>query len=424
MHHVRRCSFAIPVVLISLTACERAHPAGPPPVEAASSGTAGPTVRAPSGTNAVAASYSRIDVSWQDNSSNETGFELHRSTTGTNGTFMLFASTAAGVTAYSDQGLAASTQYCYKARAFKKADGKTSYSDFSSTACATTPAPPPPAAPSATTAVPSNSHTVDVAWTDNSANEGGFRVERSLDAGASWAPVATTNANVTSLQDAGRASEQQVCYRIIAFSANGDSPPSTSRCTAPPAAPNELAATAVNGSAVDLAWADHSAVEDGYEVDRSTDGATFSPVAFLPANGTSSHDVGLTADAAYWYRVRATRDGGFSDASNVASATAVCVPTSSTDICDNGLDDDCDGLADSLDPDCAQFDCSGSTCPAGYLCSYSGVCYPHCNDNMQDGDEGDVDCGGSCSAKCQAGQHCWISFDCASGSCAYGICQP
>src|SRR5437764_6349312 len=32
---------------------------------------------APSNTNAVAASDSRIDVAWQDNSTNATGFEVH-----------------------------------------------------------------------------------------------------------------------------------------------------------------------------------------------------------------------------------------------------------------------------------------------------------------------------------------------------------
>src|SRR3989442_6136348 len=76
---------------------------------------------------------------------------------------------------------------------------------------------------SATNAVPSNSNTVVVTWTDNSANEDGFRVERSPDGGTSWAPASTTSANVTSLTDGGRSSEQQVCYHVIAFNAGGDS---------------------------------------------------------------------------------------------------------------------------------------------------------------------------------------------------------
>src|SRR5206468_1646933 len=52
----------------------------------------GPAPAAPSNANAVAASYSRIDVSWQDHASNETGFEVHRSTTGPGGSFAFEAS--------------------------------------------------------------------------------------------------------------------------------------------------------------------------------------------------------------------------------------------------------------------------------------------------------------------------------------------
>src|SRR2546426_9270633 len=44
-----------------------------------------------------------------------------------------------------------------------------------------------PNAPSATDAVPWSSSTIEVTWTDNSAIEDGFRVERSLDGGTSWA---------------------------------------------------------------------------------------------------------------------------------------------------------------------------------------------------------------------------------------------
>src|SRR5207249_554538 len=105
-----------------------------------------PPPNAPSNSQVVAVSDSRIDVSWQDNSANETGFEVHRSADGSNGVFTLVATTTAGVTTRGDLGLNPSTQYCYKVRAFKTADGQTRYSSFSNTACATTLAPPPPPA--------------------------------------------------------------------------------------------------------------------------------------------------------------------------------------------------------------------------------------------------------------------------------------
>ena len=106
-----------------------------------------------------------------------------------------------------------------------------------------------------------------------------------------------------------------------------------------------------------------------------------------------------------------------------------CVPTSPTEICDNGLDDDCNGLIDAADPACANSscphgDCMVDVCGQEYVCDgVTGCCVPHCGDGAWNGDEGDVDCGGSCGAKCTAGQHCWSNFDCASGSCVGDICQ-
>jgi len=322
---LRQYSLVGSVALLSLAACDRSQPVGPF-LEAAATGTAGPTVKPPSIANAVVTSESRIDLSWLDNSANETGFEVWRSATGPDGTFAQVAGTGANVTSYGDGGLKPLTQYCYRVRAVRTYDGKTSYSAFSNTTCATTPAPPAPNAPSATNAVPSNSNTVVVTWTDNSANEDGFRVERSPDGGTSWAPVSTTSANVTSLTDGGRSSEQQVCYHVIAFNAGGDSPPSNTACTTPPAAPTGLTATGVDGPAIALAWTDKSAVEDGYEVQRSTDGATFSHLANLPANSTSYRDAAVASNTTYWYRVRAKKDGGSSDVSNSASAATASAP--------------------------------------------------------------------------------------------------
>lgn len=43
---------------------------------------------------------------------------------------------------------------------------------------------------------------------------------------------------------------------------------------------------------------------------------------------------------------------------------------------------------------------------------------PHpCQDGKQNGDETDIDCGGSCSAKCAEGQGCNVNGDCVSNNC-------
>ena len=101
------------LLLVCIVGCDRSHPVEPV-FRTEAAGATGPAVKAPSNANAVAVSHSQIDVSWRDNSSNESGFDVHRSTTGASGAFTLLTSTAAGVTSYSDVGLTPSTEYCYK----------------------------------------------------------------------------------------------------------------------------------------------------------------------------------------------------------------------------------------------------------------------------------------------------------------------
>ena len=44
-----------------------------------------------------------------------------------------------------------------------------------------------------------------------------------------------------------------------------------------------------------------------------------------------------------------------------------------------------------------------------------------CDDGLQNGDESDVDCGGTC-AGCDDGSACGLDTDCDSGLCEAGAC--
>lgn len=72
---------------------------------------------APTALSATAVSYAEIDLSWTDNSSNETGFEIERSTDGIGGTYTPLDAVGAGVTSYADGDLDATSEYCYRVRA-------------------------------------------------------------------------------------------------------------------------------------------------------------------------------------------------------------------------------------------------------------------------------------------------------------------
>ena len=89
----------------------------------------------------------------------------------------------------------------------------------------------------------------------------------------------------------------------------------------------DLTAMALDHQTVDVAWKDNSSVEDAYELQRATAQAgPYDVIATLPANTVSYHNTGLTTNTTYWYRVRATKDAGFGDFSNVASATPFLAP--------------------------------------------------------------------------------------------------
>jgi hypothetical protein len=91
----------------------------------------------------------------------------------------------------------------------------------------------------------------------------------------------------------------------------------------PPAAPDGLAALAVTQSEIDLTWNDRSNDETGFVVERSPDGAAWTPVAITGADVTSLVDGGLSPLTTYHYRVLARNGFGDSSPSNVATATTL-----------------------------------------------------------------------------------------------------
>ena len=278
------------------------------------------------GLTTSATSASQIDLWWQDNSPNEAGWQVHRSTTGSAGVFTLLTTLAANSTFYTNMGLTQNTQYCYKVRSFKNAGPNTNYAAFLNTSCSTTLALPEAASNVSVRPVAELFQVVEVTWSDNSAAETGFRLERSANAAGPFEVAATVSANVTYYSNYGHALEQQVCYRVVAFNGNGASEPSNVDCTAPPNKPTELTAQSSVGNGIDLTWSDNSAVEDGYDVQRAGANLVFVTVATAPANATSYHDASVTPDVRYWYRVRAMKDGGSSPFSNSVTGISVAGP--------------------------------------------------------------------------------------------------
>lgn len=205
------CGFSreqIGAFITTYSSCLGTGTAPPPPAPPA----------APSGLSATAASAVQINLSWSDNSSDETGFKIERSVGGTSA-WLQVATVGAGVRSYSDLGLAASTLHYYRVRATNSAGD----SAYSNTASATTQAAGSvPAAPSNLSASPAASNRVNLSWSDNSSNETGFKIERS-DNGGSFVQVATVGANATTYSNAGLKKKRTYTYRVRAYNASGNS---------------------------------------------------------------------------------------------------------------------------------------------------------------------------------------------------------
>lgn len=85
------------------------------------------------------------------------------------------------------------------------------------------PAPTAPLAPLNLTATVASSSQINLAWTAGSANQTGFKIERSLN-GSTYTQIATTAANVTSYSNTGLTAATLYYYRVAGSNAQGDSP--------------------------------------------------------------------------------------------------------------------------------------------------------------------------------------------------------
>ena len=245
----------------------------------------------PSNLLASFTSASTVTLIWDDNSSNEKGFEIWRKDIGSTGVieYRRIRTLTENTISTTDIGLSSFSAYYYKVRAFNGSG----YSDFCQEA-----------SPQSSTGGPWNlraegigSSLIRLTWTDLVPNESGFILEKLDAATTTFKQIKVLPANSTMYEDSDNiAANGTYTYRIRFFTSNYKSPysniASASTAYTDIAAP-KLSIVGRSGlNSTQLRW-EVSNIASNYdvEVEWSTDGVNFSNIDTVPSNLSATSNV-------------------------------------------------------------------------------------------------------------------------------------
>ena len=334
----------------------------------------------PTQVKVTATAYNKVNIVWTDNSNNESGFEIYRSTSST-GTYSIVTTTAANVVSFTDSTVAAATTYYYKVQAINQYGtlgfdpvslGGITYSyynNFTASNLATLPS----LTPTSTGFLPNISLSPATATTDfafkfqgfiSIPTTGSYTFYTASDDGSDMylggfdsahlivkndflqgvtqrnsvainLTAGTYPLYVTYFQQGGGFSLTAsykgpgISMQTIPNSAfqNPNASATTFALPAAPSTPYNVTATALSATKVGLTWTDSSATVTSYQINRSIGDTTHYILFTTVAAGTTSFtDTGLFSNQTYYYKVVAAGVGGNSVSSKTVTATTPDVP--------------------------------------------------------------------------------------------------
>ena len=262
----------------------------------------------------TAVSNSSANLAWSD-VAGESGFRIDRSNDG-GVTWVLAGTVAAGVTSFTDTGLAEATRYNYRLTATNVVGDSSSSAIVSVLTF--------PASPDSVTVTAVSGSQINLAWLDRSNGETGYKIEQSTSANGPWTSVGNTAANITAYTITGVfAGSTTYYFRVTAYNGTGNSDPSLTSVTTAgwPNVPTDLTATTASTSQINLTWSPSSGATS-YVIERSLGASnSWAQIGIVAGDITHYYDSGLSDGTTYSYRVRATNSLGAS--ANSASATAI-----------------------------------------------------------------------------------------------------
>jgi hypothetical protein len=298
-------------------------------------GIATPTTPvAPSNLAGILAAGPAVNLTWQDNSNNETGFEVERGLGALPVSWTLLGAPTptsdADVASWNDATVILGNTYTYRARAVN-GWGSSTWDPVTIKVAL-------PDTPTALNAVAVSPNQVAVTWTDASDNEQYFIVQRAPDVTGNpgvWVAVSgNLPAGTTSYNDPGLTDGATYWYRVIARNVLGDSAPSNQdSATTPliPGAPTGLNLLAVAPDQTNLQWTENNPnTEDGYYIFRAPQVSgipgSWNQIFTTASNTNSYQDTSCVPGTAYYYRVQAFTGGVASAVSQAGPSTTPALP--------------------------------------------------------------------------------------------------
>ncbi|MBA4848883.1 T9SS type A sorting domain-containing protein [Emticicia sp. BO119] len=277
---------------------------------------------------------------FNDNSTNEQGFYISRSTNG--GPWVpvvtLPAMPGTGQRTYIDNTLPDASYHVYQIAAYNVSGLSTVVASRQFETL-----PYRPQAPSELISPWTTLNKIRLEWTINSTNQTAFVIQRSSDGNGwydltdSWFPY------INFFEDENVSEGQTFYYRVLAVNKGGRSEPSnvlkaSTKKRVPPPAPYDLAAKTISPYRIDLNWSNQIFGEYDVplstEIYRSSVSATdgFVQIAILSPEQYTYSDTTGKPKTKYWYKLLSANTFGQSAYSNIASATTLGPPSTPTDL--------------------------------------------------------------------------------------------
>lgn len=281
-------------------------------------------VRRPIGLNAIPIEGG-IVLNWIDDSTNETGFQIYRSTNGID--FDELADIGSDITSYFDQEEKGGIKYWYKIRAYNQ----TNISAFSNTVTAVTQQVVPEGGELTVPYDLAGASFVNknvLYWKNSNLDVDGYNIYIDDNNDGLFEVLDSVGGSILQYTHDGLESGITISYQVTSFIGSRESTPSNTislttkeRREIPKILVPDNLQVIASVKSLKLIWADTSYEEEGFEVWVSDNGTDFEFLTSLPENTTTfEHSIGMPGITKY-YKVRAYSREIYSDFSDIASGT-------------------------------------------------------------------------------------------------------